>query len=53
MHVGFWRGNLKERDHLEVSELKWILRQYDGRVRNGLITLRIGTSRLAVTKRRV
>jgi hypothetical protein len=53
MHAGFWRGNLKGRDYLEVSELKWILRQCNERVGNGLITLRTGTSRLAVTKHRV
>jgi len=53
MHAWFWRGNLKERDHLEVPEFKWILWKYDERIRNGLIMLRIGTSKFAVTKRRV
>jgi hypothetical protein len=36
MHMGFWKGNLKERDYLEVLGvdgriiLKWILKKQEG-----------------------
>ena len=36
MHAGFWRGNLKERDHLEFPGidgriiLRWFFRTWDG-----------------------
>jgi hypothetical protein len=46
----FWSRNLKERCHLEdfaVDEriiLKWILKEYDRRVRTGFICLRISIS---------
>ena len=36
MHVGFWWGNLRERDHLEDPDLegriilKWIFKKWDG-----------------------
>ena len=38
MHIRFWSGKLKERDHLEDLEvneriiLKWILKNWDGRI---------------------
>ena len=44
-----WRGNLRERDHLEdqgvdgMIILRWIFRKRDVRVWAGLIWLRIGT----------
>jgi hypothetical protein len=36
MHIGFWRGNLREGDHLEDPDvdgrtiLKWIFERWDG-----------------------
>jgi len=36
LHTGFWRGDMKERDHLEdlrvdgMVTLKWIFRKWDG-----------------------
>jgi hypothetical protein len=46
--VGFWLGNLKERDHLEdqgidVIVLKFILKKYIRRTWNSVIWLWIGT----------
>jgi len=47
--TGFWRGNLRERDHLEFLGidgkilLRWIIRKWGVRVWTGLIWLRIGT----------
>jgi len=38
VHTGFWWGNLKQRNHLEVTGidgriiLKWILKEEDGKV---------------------
>jgi hypothetical protein len=49
-HTSFWRGSLRERDHLEdpgVDDwimLRWIVRKWDVRAWTGLIWLRIGTS---------
>ena len=49
MLIGFWRGVLRERDHLEDPDiddsiiLKWILKRCDVDVWTGLIWLRIGT----------
>jgi hypothetical protein len=48
MHIGYWWGNQKVRDHwqdLDVGEctiLKWILERWDRVVWTGLIWLRIG-----------
>jgi hypothetical protein len=45
VRIGYWIGDLIERDHLEDLGvdgriiLKWIFRNWDGRVRNGLIWL--------------
>jgi len=36
LHIGFWWGNLRERDHLEDPsadgriKLRWIFRKWDG-----------------------
>jgi len=30
VHTGFWLGNLKERDNMEQTILKWIFKQWDG-----------------------
>ena len=50
VYTGFWRGNLRKRDHLEGPVvdgriiLRWINRKRDGgRARTGSIWLRIGT----------
>jgi hypothetical protein len=49
VYTGFWWGNLRERDHLEVPGvdariiLKWIFRKRDVEAGNGSIWLRIGT----------
>jgi hypothetical protein len=46
--TGFWWGNLKEKDHLEVQKvdgriiLRWIFTKWDGGAWTGLIWLRIG-----------
>jgi len=48
VHIGFWCGNLRERDHLEDLGvdgriiLKWIFRTWDGGVWTALIWLRTG-----------
>jgi len=50
MHIGFWWGNLRKRDHFEDPVvdwriiLRWIFRKWDGGAWNGLIWFRIGTS---------
>jgi len=50
VHTWFWWGNLKQRNHLEITGidgkiiLKWILKAEDGRVWCGFIWLKIGTS---------
>jgi hypothetical protein len=50
MHIGYWWGSQKERDHQDDADiggseiLKWILETYDGVVWTRLIWLRIGTS---------
>jgi len=49
VHVGFWWGFLREREHLEDSVvngriiLRWIFRKWDVRAWTALIWLRIGT----------
>ena len=49
MHTRFWRGNQRERDHLEVLSvdgmrmLNWMFRQCDVGVWTELIWLRIAT----------
>jgi hypothetical protein len=47
MHVVFWFGNLKRRDHSDLGVggriiLKCILGKQGGKMRNGCIWLRIG-----------
>ena len=43
MHVGFWWGNPRERDHLEEDSIKMDLTEWDGEAYTGLNWLRIGT----------
>jgi hypothetical protein len=49
VYTGFWRGNLRERDHLVDPGidgriiLRWISRKWDVGIWTGLIWLRIGT----------
>jgi hypothetical protein len=49
VNMGFWWGDLRERDHLDVlgidgrNILKWIFKKWDGEALTGLIWLRIGT----------
>jgi hypothetical protein len=49
MQTGFWRGDPRERDHLEdlgadgKTVLKYIFKKGDWEAWNGLISLRIGT----------
>jgi hypothetical protein len=49
VRTGFWWRNLRERNHLEDSDvdgriiLRWIFRKWDVGVWIGLISLRIGT----------
>ena len=48
-YTGFWRGNLRERDHLENTGvdgriiLRWISRKWDVRAWTGSMWLRTGT----------
>ena len=47
--IGFWWGNLRERENLEDPGidgwiiLRWVFRKWDGWAWTGLIWLRIGT----------
>ena len=49
VHVGFWRGNLREKDRLEDTGvdgriiLRWIFREWDVGAWTGSSWLRIGT----------
>jgi hypothetical protein len=49
VHTGFWRGDLREGDHLADPGidrriiLKWIFKKWDGRACAGLSWFRIGT----------
>jgi hypothetical protein len=49
VHVGFWWGNLRKRDHFEGADLdgrvilRWIFRKLDRGAWTGLIWLRTGT----------
>jgi hypothetical protein len=49
MYTGFWRGDLRERDHLEERGgegriiFRWIFRKWDGEAWNKFIWLKIGT----------
>jgi len=48
VHIGFWWGNMRERDHSEDSgvdgriTLNWIFNKWMGRAWTGSIGLRIG-----------
>ena len=49
VHIGFWWGDLVERDHQEDSGidgriiLKWVLKKWHGEARTGLFWLKIVT----------
>ena len=49
MHIGFWRGNLRERDNLEDPGVRWEanikkdLQEMGPGAWTGLIWLKIGT----------
>jgi hypothetical protein len=49
MHIGFWSGDLNERDHLDDLDvegrmmLKWILRKWDEEAWTRLLWIRIRT----------
>jgi hypothetical protein len=49
LHTGFWRGDLRERYHLEdlsvdgIVTIKWILKKWNSGALTSLLWLRIGT----------